>query len=129
MAFKVNYNQQRAERDRAKAAKNEAKQREKEEETARRKAEREIPTSATDASSSEEKRDGDPKRRIETAFVMFDVLYLDGTRTPIAGCQQPPSPASKATRRLKPSLRRRIAKSVSPPVGRARTSNRCHARQ
>ena len=59
MAFKVNYNQQRAERDRAKAAKNEAKQREKEEETARRKAEREIPTSATDASSSEEKLDGE----------------------------------------------------------------------
>ncbi len=59
MAFKVNYNQQRAERDRAKAAKNEAKQREKEEETARRKAEREIPTSATDAFSSEEKLDGE----------------------------------------------------------------------
>jgi hypothetical protein len=59
MAFKVNYNQQRAERDRAKAAKNEAKQREKEEETARRKAERETPTSATDASSSEEKLDGE----------------------------------------------------------------------
>jgi hypothetical protein len=59
MVFKVNYNQQRAERDRAKAAKNEAKQREKEEETARRKAEREIPTSATDAASSEEKLDGE----------------------------------------------------------------------
>jgi hypothetical protein len=41
MAFKVNYNQQRAERDRAKAAKKEAKLREQEEETARRKAERE----------------------------------------------------------------------------------------
>ncbi len=59
MVFKVNYNQQRAERDRAKAAKNEAKQREKEEETARRKAEREILTSATDASLSEAKLDGE----------------------------------------------------------------------
>jgi hypothetical protein len=38
MAFKVNYNQQRAERDRAKAAKKEAKLREQEELTARRKA-------------------------------------------------------------------------------------------
>jgi hypothetical protein len=37
MAFKVNYNQQRAERDRAKAAKKEAKLREQEELTARRK--------------------------------------------------------------------------------------------
>lgn len=43
MAFKVNYNQQRAERDRAKAAKKEAKLREKEEEVARRKAERDSP--------------------------------------------------------------------------------------
>ena len=41
MAFKVNYNQQRAERNRAKLAKKEAKLREQEEETARRKAERE----------------------------------------------------------------------------------------
>ena len=41
MAFKVNYNQQRAERDRAKQAKKEAKLRERDEETARRKAERE----------------------------------------------------------------------------------------
>ncbi|MBU6498074.1 MAG: hypothetical protein KGJ41_01560 [Rhodospirillales bacterium] len=40
MAFKVNYNQQRAERDRAKLAKKEAKQREKDEEIARRRAER-----------------------------------------------------------------------------------------
>ena len=45
MAFKVNYNQQRAERNRAKQAKKEAKQREQEEETARRKAERENPGS------------------------------------------------------------------------------------
>ncbi|MCW3474231.1 hypothetical protein [Limobrevibacterium gyesilva] len=41
MAFKVNYNQQRAERNRAKQAKKEAKLREREEEAARRKAERE----------------------------------------------------------------------------------------
>jgi len=41
MAFKVNYGQQRAERNRAKQAKKEAKLREQEEETARRKAERE----------------------------------------------------------------------------------------
>ena len=38
MVFKVNYNQQRAERDRAKQAKKEAKLREREEEVARRKA-------------------------------------------------------------------------------------------
>ena len=41
MVFKVNYNSQRAERNRAKAAKTEAKLRKQEEETARRKAERE----------------------------------------------------------------------------------------
>jgi hypothetical protein len=38
MAFKPNYNQQRAERNRAKQAKKEAKLREQEEQTARRKA-------------------------------------------------------------------------------------------
>jgi len=53
MAFKVNYNQQRAERDRAKAAKKEAKLREQEELTARRKAGLENPsdTAASDAES------------------------------------------------------------------------------
>ena len=40
MAFKVNYGQQRAERNQLKAAKKEAKLREQEMETARRKAER-----------------------------------------------------------------------------------------
>jgi hypothetical protein len=38
MVFKTNYNQQRAERDRAKRAKKEAKDRERQEEAARRKA-------------------------------------------------------------------------------------------
>jgi hypothetical protein len=38
MAFKVNYNQQRAERDRAKAARKVEKQKERDEEVARRKA-------------------------------------------------------------------------------------------
>jgi hypothetical protein len=38
MAFKPNYNQQRAERNRAKQAKKEEKQRERDEEVARRKA-------------------------------------------------------------------------------------------
>ena len=65
MAFKVNYNQQRAERDRAKAAKKEAKLREKEEEVARRKAERDNPASAhadetTNAVLPEDHADGTP---------------------------------------------------------------------
>lgn len=42
MAFKPNYNQQRAERNRAAQAKKEAKQRARDEATARRKAEREA---------------------------------------------------------------------------------------
>jgi hypothetical protein len=42
MAFKVNYNQQRAERNRAKLAKKEAKLREQEEEVIRRKTERDA---------------------------------------------------------------------------------------
>ena len=46
MAFKPNYNQQRAERTRAKQAKQDAKRREKEEAVARRK-------SATDGSDTE----------------------------------------------------------------------------
>ena len=46
MAFKVNYGQQRAERNRAKQAKKEAKLREQEEAAARRKAEREQPLAA-----------------------------------------------------------------------------------
>jgi hypothetical protein len=43
MAFKPNYNQQRAERNRRKQAKREATLRAREEAVARRKAEREVP--------------------------------------------------------------------------------------
>lgn len=53
MAFKVNYNQQRAERNRAKLAKKEAKQRDKEADAARRKAEREP-----DPATNQEAQDG-----------------------------------------------------------------------
>lgn len=54
MAFKVNYNQQRAERNRAKQAKQDAKQREKEEEIARRKAEREQSAAAPGLAKEED---------------------------------------------------------------------------
>ena len=56
MVFKVNYNQQRSERDRAKLAKKEAKQREKEAEVARRKAERDP----TEPGSDVEPAPGEP---------------------------------------------------------------------
>lgn len=52
MAFKPNYNQQRAERTRAKQAKKEAKQRELDEERARRRAAGEAPL-PEDAEQSE----------------------------------------------------------------------------
>lgn len=52
MAFKPNYNQQRAERNRLKQAKKDAKLREREEATARRKAEQ-------DAASPSEPKSGD----------------------------------------------------------------------
>ncbi|MGE5145251.1 MAG: hypothetical protein ACM3N5_00805 [Candidatus Eiseniibacteriota bacterium] len=48
MAFKPNYNQQRAERNRAKQAKKEEKLRRREEETAKRKALRDGDPSAPD---------------------------------------------------------------------------------
>jgi hypothetical protein len=54
MAFKPNYNQQRAERNRLKQAKKDAKQREREEAVTRRKAEQE------DASSSSPQPDEPP---------------------------------------------------------------------
>jgi hypothetical protein len=53
MAFKVNYNLQRADRERAKQAKKEAKLREREEETARRKAERERASEASPETGGE----------------------------------------------------------------------------
>ena len=58
MVFKPNYNQQLAERDRAKQAKKEAKLREREEETARRKAEREGGPATADSPDTE-KENGD----------------------------------------------------------------------
>jgi hypothetical protein len=47
MAFKPNYNQQRAERNRIKQAKQEAKQQEREAAVNRRKAEQEMPSEAS----------------------------------------------------------------------------------
>lgn len=60
MAFKVNYGFQRAERDRARQAKKEAKLREREEEAARRKAA--APSDAAPAAepAREEHDDGTP---------------------------------------------------------------------
>jgi hypothetical protein len=52
MAFKPNYNQQRAERNRLKQAKKDAKLREREEAVARRKAEEQ--TAPADGSSAEQ---------------------------------------------------------------------------
>lgn len=70
MAFKVNYNQQRLERNRAKQAKKDAKQREREEEVARRKAgppgeDQAAETASTESEpasdeTSPEVRDGTP---------------------------------------------------------------------
>ena len=55
MAFKPNYNQQRAERNRAAQAKKEAKQREREAAVARRKAEQQgVPADATEAAGPAE---------------------------------------------------------------------------
>ena len=54
MAFKVNYNQQRAERNRAKLAKKEVKQREQEEEVLRRKAERDAAPDTQPAAKDDE---------------------------------------------------------------------------
>lgn len=57
MAFKVNYNQQRNERNRAKQAKKDAKLREREDELARRKAAQlrgEDPSSPEDTSNPED---------------------------------------------------------------------------
>ncbi len=54
MAFKPNYNQQRAERNRQKQAKKDAKLREREEAVARRKAEQEgAPTASAEAGADE----------------------------------------------------------------------------
>jgi hypothetical protein len=62
MAFKPNYNQQRAERNRAKQAKQEAKRQEREEQVARRRQLRQdgaAPSSETDAGAAIP-RPGDP---------------------------------------------------------------------
>jgi hypothetical protein len=56
MVFKPNYNQQRAERDRAKQAKKEAKLREREEQAAERRKAEQAGSAPADASSSEDAR-------------------------------------------------------------------------
>jgi hypothetical protein len=53
MAFKPNYNQQRAERNRLKQAKKDAKLREREEATARRKAEQDAEASSEPKAADE----------------------------------------------------------------------------
>lgn len=57
MAFKPNYNQQRAERDRAKQAKKEAKLRERDEAATRRKAEEDAGPEAVPAADSDQPRE------------------------------------------------------------------------
>src|SRR5262249_39666422 len=82
MAFKPNYNQQRADRNRAKAQKKQEKLKRLEEETAKRKAAR-----AEQGDPDETPQDRWPRANmaknqpIANGFVLFDVLSEDGTQT------------------------------------------------
>ena len=90
MPFKPNYNQQRAERNRLKQAKKDAKLRERDEAVSRRKSEQEA-ASPSETKSAESPKNRDQlrsgnrncimKRRSESSFVLFDVTYTDGSRS------------------------------------------------
>lgn len=83
MPFKPNYNQRRAERRRAQQQKGEEKQRRREEKAAQRKvAQGEAPPATDDPGNSELGNImGRNKQLPETGFVLFDVIYGDGTRS------------------------------------------------
>ena len=85
MVFKPNYNHQRAERDRAKQAKKEAKL---------RNVRTPRPCAARPSRMAQSRRPANPtirrvlehrpatmKRRADSTFVLFDVTYSDGTQT------------------------------------------------
>lgn len=77
MTFKPNYNQRRAERRRAQQQRHEEKQRRREEMTAQRKARGEVTEDHTDTLKFSSAMD----RPLERSFVLFDVMYEDGTRS------------------------------------------------
>jgi hypothetical protein len=85
MAFKPNYNQQRADRNRAKAQKKQEKQKRLEDETAKRKAARGEPADPDQGGQGRLAKgiDGMAKRQQAqpSGFVLFDVVYEDGTQT------------------------------------------------
>jgi len=89
MAFKPNYAQARAGRNRAKQEKLEEKLREQQEAKAARRRQAqdgdEAPASAAPPpghpATIERTRTMPPKKRILSSFVSFDVTYVDGSRT------------------------------------------------
>ena len=153
MAFKPNYNQQRADRNRAKAQKKQEKLKRLEEETAKRKAARgdepgDRKTSRGRLGDSQSwPRNSKPAR---TASCLFDVFYEDGTQTsnrkvPAAelGGLDGDAPARSIRRSAGPGNRRHIRPAARPhqvdqplaqglsldyraePVGTARSRPEC----
>jgi hypothetical protein len=81
MPFKPNYRHQRAERNRAKEEKKQEKLRRREERVAeRRAAQDEQPEGAGERDEVQENAMA-KKRTNDAEFVLFDVLYEDGSRT------------------------------------------------
>jgi hypothetical protein len=88
MTFKPNYRQQRVERDRLKQEKKEARLRELEQAAARRKAQSQTATPSGPRTSRAvrdqllafENRIQVMKRRAASNFILFDVIYADGSR-------------------------------------------------
>jgi hypothetical protein len=90
MAFKPNYNQERASRNRNKQQKKQEKLQRREEDAAKRKAARgdavsdgapEVGSRRSKISSLLENAHGQEKQQVANGFVLFDVLYEDGTQT------------------------------------------------
>lgn len=84
MPFRPNYNQQRADRRRAQQQKHEEKQRRREERAAQRKAARDEPPAPSGDPMqplSVEDNMARKKQATDNTFVLFDVIYEDGTRS------------------------------------------------
>jgi hypothetical protein len=122
MPFKPNYNQRRTERRRAQQQKGEEKQRRREEKAAQRKAARDETPPTTDDPANSELGNimGRSKQLPDKGFVLFDVIYEDGTLSSnrkIAVAELDPIDADASARAIIEAQDRKIAVMSGRPRG------------
>jgi hypothetical protein len=129
MPFRPNYNQRRSDRRRAQLQKHEEKQQRREEKAAQRKAARDETSPPRDDPANLTMEDTMARKKpiTDSGFVLFDVIYQDGTRTSnrkVASAEIDALDADASARAIIEAQDRKIAEMSGRPRGPIKSIDR-----